>query len=490
MVLLNIAELYEQNGWWTNKNVILEDAKIKELENQEYVWPYVIKKYLVLDVDVIQTIRGSRQLGKTTFIKTVIKKLLLEDRVNPKNIFFWSIEKNNANELHDILKTYLDSRKLSSKRKYIFIDEICSIKDWSKIILYFANAGYLVNCSLFLTGSHAIDLKRESERLPGRRGGHGNSLLNIIVSPKSFLEFVNVIYPHIKKRLFELKLDKEEAEKKIYALFNGNIDESIVQLSFNLREINAMFDQYLLLGGFPKIINEYYNRKKIDTKYYNLYISAMLSDLIKWRYKEPYFKQLMSEIIRTFTTPITWNELKKGTDIKSNNTVQDYASAFEELYLANIVYKLDQKRRHSDRKKVYFLDPFLFHLLNGWINNEDDYFISSKEALFNSEIKSKIVESVVYSHLIKFTFNRRPDDFFDPKNNVFFFKNRKGKEIDFVMYFADKTYPIEVKYQTKIVNSDFFNFRSFNKGVLLTSNELGTYRNYVKIPVSLFLLLI
>ena len=64
------------------------------------------------------------------------------------------------------------------------------------------------------------------------------------------------------------------------------------------------------------------------------------------------------------------------------------------------------------------------------------------------------------------------------------------KEIDFVLIFDDIYYPFEVKYQATIASSDFFPFKSFNKGVLITKDELGTYRNYVKIPVSIFQLLI
>ena len=62
--------------------------------------------------------------------------------------------------------------------------------------------------------------------------------------------------------------------------------------------------------------------------------------------------------------------------------------------------------------------------------------------------------------------------------------------LDFILLHDEKYYPFEVKYQSTINNSDFFNFKSFGNGVLISKNDLGIYRNYVKIPTSIFLLLI
>ena len=68
--------------------------------------------------------------------------------------------------------------------------------------------------------------------------------------------------------------------------------------------------------------------------------------------------------------------------------------------------------------------------------------------------------------------------------------DKNKKEVDFVLLHEEKYFPFEVKYQAQINSPDFFGFKSFNKGVLITKDELGIYRNYAKIPISIFLLLI
>lgn len=160
--------------------------------------------------------------------------------------------------------------------------------------------------------------------------------------------------------------------------------------------------------------------------------------------------------------------------------------------MANIAYRCSTHdgRIHSFMKKLYIQDPFIFHALHGWANNKKDYFTNAKANTLDLEIKSKLIESVVYSHLCRLSFWLNPRDLFDPKDNICYYKDEGGKEVDFVLLFDEKFYPFEVKYQSTIAESDFFAFRSFKKGVLVTKDELGVYRNYVKIPVSLFLLLI
>ena len=130
----SIHDLAEQNPWWENKKNILEDNKITSLKKQKYQWEPRLKKYIKLGRDCIYTIRGPRQVGKTTLVKTIIKELLIEENAKPQNIFFWSAEKlNDRTDLSNVIETFLDWRILyKDERKYIFIDEICSIHDWAK----------------------------------------------------------------------------------------------------------------------------------------------------------------------------------------------------------------------------------------------------------------------------------------------------------------------------------------------------------------------
>ena len=489
----DISQLSQQNKWWKDKKEIRDDPTLLKLKDLKFKWEPRIRHYIFLNHDVIYAIRGPRQIGKTTLIKSIIKDLLLEENVSPENVFFWSFERNTAEELNSIIQTYLDWRiSDKSNRKYLFLDEICSLEDWSKELIYLANKGDFKNCSIVVTGSSSMDLKHSTERMPGRRGGDGSTPLDKILLPMKFSEFVTLISPELKKKLFDLALMKKEHRKtKIMNLFEGKIDKSIENLMLYKKEIDSLFETYLLTGGVPSAINELSKTNALSTNLYNVYLTSIIGDLNRYGYKEHYFKQIMREAFNTLSNPVSWNNFTKTTDIKSSDTVQKYATALEELYIANMALRcsIHDKRIHSYRKKMYILDPFIFHALHGWSNGKKDYYVNAKTTLFDSELKSKLVESVVYGHLCRFAYGLNPRDLFDPKDAICYYEDQKKKEVDFVLLFDDQYFPFEVKYQARIAESDFIGFKSFKKGILINKNELGKYRNYVKIPVSILLLL-
>ncbi len=494
MVVFDISQLAERNPWWIDKYNILKDYDISRLSKLKLQWDPNIKHYIKLEKDVIYTIRGPRQVGKTTLLKIIIRDLLLDMKVRPENIFFWSCELNSPEELNKILQTYLDW-KLNplQERKYIFLDEICSVKEWPRQIIYFANKGAFANCSIILTGSHSMDIKHSTELMPGRRGGDANNPLDKILLPMKFSEFVKLVWPEFKSKMFDLKIvETNDRKNKIFELFEGKISKDLTDLTIYKKQLDSLLEIFLLSGGIPATINELKSTDQISARLFNVYLTAVIGDLNRYGYKEHYFKQIVREIFNSLSNPISWNSFTKNTEVKSHNTVQDYITALEELYVANISYRcsIHDKKIHSFMKKIYFQDPFIFHALHGWANNKKDYFINAKENTLNLETKSKLIESVVYNHLCRLAFWLNPKDLFDPKDSICYYEDKNKKEIDFVLLYDEKYYPFETKYQSTISESDFFAFKSFNKGVLITKDELGTYRNYVKIPVSLFLLLI
>lgn len=75
----------------------------------------------------------------------------------------------------------------------------------------------------------------------------------------------------------------------------------------------------------------------------------------------------------------------------------------------------------------------------------------------------------------------------DPKDHVCYYRDKKGKEIDFLLLIEDKIYPFEVKYQSTIKKSDLSNFKSFGRGILVTKDNYGFSSSYGRLPVSLLL---
>lgn len=74
------------NPWWKGREGIEEDEDYRKWIGSEVRWvPEVIKK-ISLEPFSLNIIFGPRQVGKTTLLKLIVKKLLDEGK-NPRSIF-------------------------------------------------------------------------------------------------------------------------------------------------------------------------------------------------------------------------------------------------------------------------------------------------------------------------------------------------------------------------------------------------------------------
>ena len=109
---MDYSKLKEANPWWENKNLIDNDINLVRLEKQKIKWQYSIIESLE---DGIYSLRGPRQVGKTTWIKQKIKSLL--ETTEPKNILFYSCDDiRTFEELTELIELFLELTDKSKKR--------------------------------------------------------------------------------------------------------------------------------------------------------------------------------------------------------------------------------------------------------------------------------------------------------------------------------------------------------------------------------------
>jgi len=493
---MDFINISRQNPWWKDPSAISDDDKIKDFQAAHIQWQPRIKHDITFDNDRIYTLRGPRQVGKTTLVKLLIKDLLPEVK-DSKSIFYYTCDLiDNEKELFEVINMYLDwSQAFNLDRKYIFLDEISSVKNWEKGLKYLVDTGLLKNTSILLTGSHSIDIKHSIERLPGRRG-EGTGTLDKILLPMKFAEFVETVDPAMKKLLRDNDLHQgEKTQDIVLGLFDRKIDPVLNLLQVYQDELDILFEQYLITGGIPRPVNEFFSKNSIDSSTYEIYIRSLIGDLARWQIQEISIKQILRSISNKLSTNISWQSIVKDTDIGSHNTVSKYVGDLEDSFVLSTLYSIDISKKSASfkkEKKIYFQDPFIFHSLRAWVMGLTDYFNSSLLYLSNPEIKGKLVESVVGNHLVRLMYNIYPSDVFSLHEHVFYWRKKGGKiEVDFILRSGNnELFPVELKYQNQIQKSDYKGLYTFKKGVLLSKNKFDVTGNYVTIPVSLFLLLI
>lgn len=447
------------NPWWKGREYIKEDKHIIDLENKKYKWTPELFGKIVLKTNNIFALRGPRQVGKTTLIKLLIKDIL-NKRINEKAVFFLNCDELvDFRELSDILRKYLEFSKISDiNEKYIFLDEVSRVKNWQRTIKSLEDSGELKNCCIFITGSNTLDVKYGIDKLPGRTGKLGKDLLLL---PINFSEYIRLIKPEIGKKI-----------KKIENFSLREIKNKINHIKMFNSELKVLFMQYLITGGFPLVINEFFSNKKIPDYVYELYFRWVTGDLVKWGKQEKILIQLLNSVILKQSSLLSWDSLAKEAEIKSHKTVSAYVEDLENMFVLIVLYFLEKNKKIPDynkNKKIYFFDPFIYHVFNRKIYFKED------------EITPSLIESAIVSNLARMVYK-------SPSPDIYYWKGKK--EVDVLLKIKNEVFPLEIKYQNKINREDYKGLHYFKEGILITKDTLIMHEKYPAVPAHLLLALI
>ncbi len=224
-------------------------------------------------------------------------------------------------------------------------------------------------------------------------------------------------------------------------------------LPFSYSEIytnktSSDLDEILRTGFYPRIFDKGLEPFSAMEFYINTYIERDLRKLINIQDLSKF--QIFLKLCAGRTGQIlNMNSISNECGI-SNNTVNKWLSILETSYIIKRVqpfYKNFNKRLIKS-PKLFFLDTGLVSYLLG---------ISSAEHLQLHPLRGAIFETYVFSELLKSNFNNAKPD------NIYYFRDNKGKEIDFILDDGIKIRAIEVKSGQTINSSFFENLKYFSK---------------------------
>lgn len=499
------SDLRKANPWWKSKKEIERDREIRNWKTSEIKYDPRLRHRIRYDFEseetVVYTLRGPRQVGKTTLVKLQIKEFL-ENGISPWNIMYYSLDRENSQQdVVDVTEAYmrLSKRHRGKNRSYIFLDEASTVQNWQKGIKWQIDHERILNCTLLVTGSQAINIKNAAERLPMRKG-RIKEPHHMIMLPMKFVEYVELLNKDIAT-LVENKIRSTAIRKILFnKLLNREIHEIIDDLNVHIDELNELLYEYMLTGGTPKIVDENIKNNQIVSDIYSEYLDGINGEWAAQKKDEILLRQFCGALIRALGSHISWNDLKQEAELGSHNTAIDYAHTLANLFVLSIFHRYGEKRKipliQKDRK-FYFHDPFYLHIFNGWLESQDPFEVS--ERFLSDEInQGKVVEGIIGNHLIRWAFalseNRQTFDYF---NHVFYWKDDKNREVDFILYHPNRVeVPIEVKYRNRIYEKELGGITNFldqtktKSGLVISKETLDVKNDYVILPASVFLMLI
>lgn len=473
---MKLEALRFQNPHWDGKEHFLRDPALEKLKAAPKVLFHPIKERVILESDRVIVMKGPRQIGKTTLIKLLMSEQL-QRGASPGALLYLAADiagLKSEHELFNALVTYNEfAGSKGLKTRFIFLDEVTAVADWQTAIKKAYDAGILRHSFLMASGSSAIDLKRGSERLPGRRGKHPQEN-DLEMLPLLFRHYLENLNPQVK-----LPEAWDAGRMSLDDLF-----EKARQLSYFDSEVSKAFDGYLLTGGLPLSTNEFLKNggEAISPEPYYTYLQAMLGDALKIGKSERYFREVITALISKRFEPLDAYLITQMTGVGSHNTIADYLDTLEGFYVLRAVLQPKTlgavQPAFKKRKKIYFRDPFFYHVLHAWINGIPDPFRLSRERQDDPVLKGKLVENAVGAHLMTVP------------GMLFFWRN--NYEIDFILVPPQhKAIYFEVKYQAVVTGEDVKGLKKAGGGILLSRESLTRRDDKIMhIPVHLFLALI
>lgn len=292
----------------------------------------------------------------------------------PAEAAYVNFDDENLLKVKNYNEIIQNALEVYGKTKYLLLDEVQNVPGWELLVNRLHREGY----NLLVTGSNSKLLSKElATHLTGRH-------LPLELLPFSFKEFLQ--YKKFNQDATKIMTTEKKAELLSYA------------------------NSFMKNGGFPELI---IHDLKPETYLIPFIESLLFKDVIR-RYKlrkSDYVYNLETYLINNVAKEFTYERLANNLKISSWTTVVKYLDYLEEAYLLVILSRYSHKtaQRLKSPKKVYMID-------NGLI---------TAKAVQLSPDNGKLMENLVFTELLKKGLR--------PNMELFYYKTRNDKEIDFVI---------------------------------------------------------
>ena len=489
--MVKISEIINQNPWWKHGKAFVPYDRYLSKAQEGLI--FFARKNIEVNKENIYVVRGCRQIGKTTYLRDWINRLLTKG-YDPKRVISLSLDFFvSRRELRNAVNYFLDINR-EAEDLYIFLDEITSVKDWNLELKYLWDSGVAKRAKIVATGSSGVALRRKGEHLPGR-GLEGNEYY---MKPLSFREFVlqtiDYIRGHAETREFYASLQRlKTALEKVSIDLNSDlnkINDEVNMITPFKKELEYLFRIYLVSGGFPGVINDYLRRKfaserePIDSTLVETFVRNVLGDVTKQGKQETLARQILRETINKYGTRYSFSKL--AGDVETTHvTAIDYLELLEQSFILTVLYPYDFSKKDikfKGSKKVYFQDPFIFYSLESYLTGKNVNEVIA-ETLESEELLSKIIEGIVYAHLVM---NQETPILREARTFLWFYYDARGRELDDLLKTGESYLGIEVKYQSGVNFKDILKIPEIKKYIILSKEDIGQEKNVFMAPVEIF----
>jgi len=349
-----------------------------------------ILKFIKLEEIIV--LHGARQVGKThilLWLQEYLKNL-------KEDVYYIDLEDSRYKKLLDLgVSEFITHLKeeghtpQDNKRVFVFIDEIQYLENPSEFLKLIAD--HHKNIKLIVSGSSSFEIRSKfKDSLVGRT-------INFEIFNLSFAEYL------MFKGYYYNQSDKITNKKQ--------------------EELGLMYREYVLFGGYPRVvlIDEVELKEKRLQQIIDTYIKKDIKELANIDNVES-FNKLLEILASQSGQMINTRELSNTCGL-SAPTIEKYLFILEQIYIIKLVrpHSGNIRSEISKMPKVFFYDTGLMQML--WLKS------------LQKEIIGNVFETSVFSELVK-RYGR---------DNIYYWRTKDKREIDFILKDKNAVIPIEVK---------------------------------------------
>ncbi|HXC25892.1 MAG TPA: ATP-binding protein [Gemmatimonadaceae bacterium] len=470
-------QIRAQNPWWVTST--WSDPDLRALDRAAFRWEPPALAAIPMKFGAVHTLRGPRQVGKTTTVKRLIRRLL---GAGAQRVLYYSFDLHEEYQaIPEVITAAKQLRRDSQGPWYLFLDEVTSVREWQRGLKYAWDRGMIREDCTLVTGSSAHDVRRGAEQLPGRRGD-GDDFLQL---PMSFRDFWLAVQPSVQEEPQRIDLPEDTVIVDEFLTPHGRRVCDALFLRFETLERALL--AYQRVGGFPAAVRDYLTQtdEQVSARTLRLVWNAIAGDIAKAGRDATAAVKLLEATGISLGSPLKWVNAADAMGVASQSTAKEYMEYLAESFALLGVYYWDlaggglSPRR---QRKVYFMDP-LFGLIApalipGARRPPDDGVAENlvATALFRSAARALVQADAVPGAVAYWrSSNDRELDFVVPRT-----RGKRGHH---------GRIPIEVKgdAEARISQARLAIQRAFGEGVVVSRTKYAWASDVPTIPLAVFL---
>lgn len=459
------SQVLHLNPWWRDPASIQRDPKIRALESRSFRWDPPALDAISIGSQRVHTLRGPRQVGKSTTAKRLIQRLLQQGE---RRVLYYTFDLSTSRA--DIAEVVHRARQLHPAPDgpwYLFLDEVTTMPDWQLGVKYIVDNGPSDQDFILCTGSSARQVS--SEQLPGRKG-RGRHYLQL---PLSFRDFC----------VSAMGMDLPEQTLTPGQMLTSEGVAVLKTLNLATSDLERAWRSYQQVGGFPAAIDDYLRDGEVHSETVEMLCDIIAGDVLSLGRSDVATLKLLERVGRSLGAPLAWESLAEDMDV-TQPTARAYVELLAESFMLLAVFAWDTSGKGLNarkQRKVYFIDPLLGR--------------AAQQMMPGSRLPG---QDAVRENLVAIGLYRSATDRLvqaDPvMGSLCFWKSGRGTEIDYLVaehssgVRGDRV-PVEVRGDSlgAIANARRSISPVFGRGVIVTASRIDLDHEIPAVSVPIFL---